>query len=250
MIGRGSRTVAIALAVALGAGGCRGASSTSTSHARATRSSTTATTRTTGTVIPPGSVALVNGSPITQATFDHWMFVAAQSQAAQSPGQPVIVPTDPPGFKGCITQVRQKIPSLKQAPDKTLKADCAQLYRSLSSQVMDYLIRADWIQADGARHGVVPTQAQVVRTMNAAKDKQFPGGAGWQAFLTKTGQTQQDLLFRFRINVILERLVAREKGSATAKENAVSRREKRLYLAETRCTPFVAMADCSNYRAG
>lgn len=250
MIGRGSRTVAIALAVAVCAGGCGSAASTSTSHASATRSTTTTTRRATGNVIPSGSVALVNGSPITQAAFDHWMFVAAQSQAAQSPGQPVIVPTDPPGFERCMAQARAKIPSLKKAPDKTLKADCAQLFRSLSSQVMDYLIRADWIQSDGARHGVVPTQAQVVRTMNAAKDKQFPNGAGWQAFLTKTGQTSQDLVFRFRINVILSRLVAREKGSATAKENAVSQREKRLYLAETRCTPLVAMADCGNYRAG
>jgi hypothetical protein len=234
--------------LALIAAGCGSASSSRTSTSRTAASSRTVPARPAGTVIPAGSVAVVNGSPITQATFDHWMYVAAKSQAAQAPGQPVVVPTDPPGFTRCIAQVRQQIPSLKRTADKTLRADCAQLYRSLSSSVLDFLIKADWIQADGTRHGVLPSQAQVVRAMNTAKDKQFPNGAGYQAFLSKTGQTSQDVLFRFRINTILSGLVAREKGSAAAKQNAVTQREKKLYVAQTHCAPLVTMADCANYR--
>lgn len=240
----------MAAALALLAGGCGSASSTSASRSHATATAKGATARPAGTVIPPGSVAIVAGRPITQADFNHWMAVAARSTAAQTPGQPTIVPTDPPSFNTCIAQVRSHIPTLKKTAEKTLRNDCAQLYRSLSSEVMQFLITADWAQADATRLGVVPTDAQVASTLNTQRAKQFPNEKGYQAFLTKTGQTPQDLLLRFRINIILKRLIAREKGSATARENAVTKREKKLYAARTRCTPLVLMTDCGNYRAG
>ena len=50
--------------------------------------------------------------------------------------------------------------------------------------------------------------------------------------------------------MIFGRLTAREKGSATAKATTVTKREKRLFGAQTRCTPLVLMTDCANYRAG
>src|ERR1700722_2402614 len=90
-----------------------------------------------GSGVPGNSVADVAGNPITTQAFNHWMYVAAKSQAAQSPGQPVIVPNDPPDFNQCISNVRKQIPSLAKTPAKQLKSDCGQLFTSLSSQVMD-----------------------------------------------------------------------------------------------------------------
>ncbi len=68
--------------------------------------------------MPGNSVANVAGNPITTQAFNHWMYVAAKGQAAQSPGQPVIVPNDPPNFTKCVTQVRAQIPALKKTSDK------------------------------------------------------------------------------------------------------------------------------------
>ena len=96
--------------------------------------------------VPGDSVAVVAGNPITTKAFKHWMFVAAQGQAAQSPGSPVIVP-DPPNYTQCMADARKDIPSLKKTADKTLKADCSQLFTTLSGQVMDFLIKAYWYQA-------------------------------------------------------------------------------------------------------
>jgi hypothetical protein len=194
-------------------------------------------------------VAVVAGTPITQAAFDHWMYVAAKSQASQSPGQPTIVP-DPPDYKSCIAQVHKLLPTSKKASAKTLVADCRQLFRSLSSQVMDFLIRGDWIQADGARQGIAPTDAQVEGAFSTAKKKQFPTESSFQTFLAKTGQSLQDIRLRFRVNLILSRLAAKDKGSTTAKDTAVNKREKRLFGVQTRCTALVLMADCGNYRSG
>jgi hypothetical protein len=239
--------------LAVGAAGCGSASSTSTTTSRSTSTTSTtakqASARPAAPVVPAGSVALVASTPITQAAFNHWAYVAAKSQTSQTPGAPVIVP-DPPDYKSCIAQVRKTLPTFRKKSAKTLGADCRELFHSLSSQVMDFLIRADWIQADGARHGIVPTDAQVERALNTARKKQFPTASSFHSFLAKTGQSLQDIRFRFRINLIIARLTAREKGSATAKQTAVSKREKRLFAGQTRCTPLVLMADCGNYRAG
>jgi foldase protein PrsA len=168
-----------------------------------------------GTSVPGNSVANVAGNPITTQAFNHWMFVAAKSQAAQSPGQPVIVPNDPPSFNNCINQARKEIPSLAKTATKTLRTDCKQLFTSLSSQVMDFLIKAYWYQADANKLGVKVTDADVQKAFDKAKNQQFPNGKGYSAFLSQTGQTTQDILYRFRINTIVQKLAARHTKKIT-----------------------------------
>jgi foldase protein PrsA len=168
-----------------------------------------------GSSVPGDSVADVAGNPITTQAFNHWMFVAAKSQAAQSPGQPVIVPNDPPNFDKCVTQVRKEIPQLAKTATKTLQTDCKQLFTSLSSQVMDFLIKSYWYQADANKLGVKVTDADVQKAFTAARKQQFPTTAGFNNFLTQTGQTLPDILFRFRINAIVQKLVAKHSSTVT-----------------------------------
>jgi foldase protein PrsA len=168
-----------------------------------------------GSSVPGDSVADVAGNPITSQAFNHWMYVAAKSQAAQSPGQPVIVPNDPPNFNNCIAQVRKQIPSLAKTATKTIRSDCKQLFTSLSSQVMDFLIKAYWYQADANKLGVKVTDAEVQKAFDTAKNQQFPNGSGFNTFLSQTGQTLPDILFRFRINEIVQKLVAKHNSTVT-----------------------------------
>lgn len=165
--------------------------------------------------VPSGSVAVVAGNQITTRAFNHWMYVAAQGQAAQAPGQPVIVPEDPPNFPKCISQVKAEIPSLRKTADKTLKADCGQLFQSLSSQVMDFLIKAYWYQADAHKMGINLTNAQVDAALAKAKKSQFQTSAQYQAFLKQSGQTPQDILFRVRVNQIFTKLTAKHSTTVT-----------------------------------
>ncbi|MGH3265555.1 MAG: hypothetical protein ACRDNS_26575, partial [Trebonia sp.] len=155
-----------------------------------------------GSTIPSDSVAVVAGNPISTGAVNHWMYVAAKGQAASSPGQPVIVANDPPDFGNCIKQARAEIPSLKKTPDKTLKTDCSDLFTSLSGQVMDFLIKAYWYQADAHKLGIKITNAQVQKALAAAKKSQFKTAAQYQTFLKTSGQTTADILFRVRVNQI------------------------------------------------
>ncbi len=168
-----------------------------------------------GSGVPGNSVASVAGNPITTAAFNHWMYVAAKSQAAQNPGAPVIVPTDPPDFKKCIAQARQAIPTLKSQSDATLKAECKQLFTSLNGQVMTFLIKAYWYQAQAARQKVAVTDAQVQAAFQTAKKQQFRTAAQFQGFLSQTGQTLQDIMFRFRVNQIFQALIKRYASTIT-----------------------------------
>jgi foldase protein PrsA len=166
--------------------------------------------------VPSGSVAVVAGNQITTRAFDHWMYVAAQGQAAQSQAQqPVIVPEDPPNFPKCISQVRAEIPQLRKTAEKTLRADCQQLFTSLSGQVMDFLIKAYWYQADAHKLGIKMTNAQVDAALTKAKKTQFPTEAQYQSFLKQSGQTPQDILFRVRVNQIFTKLTARHNTTVT-----------------------------------
>jgi foldase protein PrsA len=165
--------------------------------------------------IPSDSVATVAGNPISTQAFNHWMYVAAKSQAAQSPGQPVIVPTDPPQFTQCIASVKKAVPSLAKQSDKTLRSDCQQLFTSLSSQVMDFLIKAYWYQADAARQGLKVTNAQVQKAYNQAKQQAYPTDAAFKNFLSQTGFTVNDLLFRFRVSSLFQKLAAKHSTKVT-----------------------------------
>src|SRR2546423_9107782 len=77
-----------------------------------------------GSGVPGNSVADVAGNPITTQAFNHWMYVAAKSQASQSPGAPIIVPSDPPDFNHCVAQVRSQVPALAKTSTKQVRADC------------------------------------------------------------------------------------------------------------------------------
>ncbi len=168
-----------------------------------------------GSSVSGDAVATMAGNTISTQAFDHWMYVAAKGNSSQSPGSPVIVPNDPPGFQNCIKQVREQIPSLAKQPDKTIQSDCKQLFTSLSSQVMDFLIRASWYQAEAARLHIKVTDAQVQKAFQSAKQQQFPTATAFQSFLSSSGQTLQDILFRVRINQIYTKLLARHQTTVS-----------------------------------
>ncbi len=194
--------------------------------------------------LPGGPVAVVAGTRISRATLDHWMTVAAKSQASQSPGQPLIVPTDPPAFAACIAQVRRTEPSLDHTSAKVVKATCSELYRTLSSQVMAFLIQSQWYLDQAAHAGIRITDAQVTKTFEAEKAKSFPTAAAFNRFLSSTGQTLPDITFRVRVDEALSALSRRAHGNQTK----VSAAAKAAWRPKTFCAPDVIVADCSEYR--
>ena len=189
-----------------------------------------------GSSVPGNSVADVAGNPITLKAFHHWIYVAAKSQAANQPGAPVIVPSDPPKFTGCIAQIKAQIPTLAKAPHKTLQADCKQVFTQLSGEVMDFLIKAYWYQAEAAKEGVKITNAEVMKSFDTAKKQQFQQPSQFQTFLSSTGETLPDVLYRFRINTVSTKLLKAlaPKVTPTAISNYYNAHKSQFGTPETR----------------
>jgi foldase protein PrsA len=161
-----------------------------------------------GSNVPGNSVADVAGNPITMRAFNHWMYVAAKAQTQSTPGLPVIVPTDPPQFNGCISQLRKQSPALAKVPADKLRAACKRDFSSLSLQVLDSLIQAYWEQALAAKDRMNVTKAELQKTLNHDKQQQFGGSeTQFRNFLTQSGMTVQDVLFQVRIGLINSKLL-------------------------------------------
>ena len=160
-----------------------------------------------GSGVPGNSVADIAGNPITTQAFNHWLYVAAKSQAAQQPGSPVIVP-DPPNFDHCVATAHT-ISSLARVPKKSLRLDCKQLFTSEAGQVMQLLIQSYWYELEAARDHVTVSNAAVQKAFNTAKASNFTSESQFQAYLKQTGQTLQDILFRFRVSQLATKLVTK-----------------------------------------
>jgi foldase protein PrsA len=163
-----------------------------------------------GSDVPGGAVASVAGTPITTRAFNHWMYVIAKGQSQSSPGVPLVVPTDPPKFKSCVTEIRTGVPTLAKESSKQLRATCMQLFKSLSGQVLNFLIPSYWYQADAAKHHVKVTASQVQQAFAKDKTERFGSSAqGFQSYLSQSGQTMQDVLYNVRVNLIYQKLIQR-----------------------------------------
>jgi hypothetical protein len=192
--------------------------------------------------IASSRAAVVAGQPLKKARLDHWMWIAGKSQAAASPGAPVIVPTDPPRFAHCIANVRTKIPTLARTPVRELRRDCRQLFTSISAQVMDFLIKARWYEAQADQDHIVITAGQVLAAFRKAKREQFRTRKAWRQFLKQTGQTAHDIIFRFRINLVYDALLKQEHVDPKALEAKV----QAAWRPSTVCARYYVMYDCAN----
>jgi hypothetical protein len=171
-----------------------------------------------GGAIPGNSVASVAGNPISLTAFQHWTYLAAKEQAASEESATAITPGDPPNFNGCIKQARTEYTALAKTPVKTLRSECASLFKSYRTQVMEFLIEGYWYQAQGYKDGIHVTNAQVQKSLNAELKKDFPTNTQteFKSYLKSSGETKADLLFQTRVNMIYEKLLKRAEKSVTA----------------------------------
>jgi foldase protein PrsA len=165
--------------------------------------------------VPANSVASVAGNPITKRALDHWLYVDEKSQSASEPGQPVIVPNDPPGFSSCIAEVRKDFTQYKKTPAKTIQGLCSKLFTELNTTVLGFLIESYQYQAEAHKLGITVTTAQVQKQLNTEKKSQFKTPAEYAAYLKESGYTNADVLYRTRVVAIYKKLAARHMTKVT-----------------------------------
>ncbi len=154
--------------------------------------------------VPSGSVAKVGDEEITQEQFDKWLTTAVSGQAQ---GAEVVAP-DPPDFKKCVA-AKKKAPlpkGQKQQTDAALKKQCEQEYDTLKREVMLFLIQAEWVEQEAKEQGVEVSDASVKKSFEDQKKQAFPTDKAYQEFIKTSGMTEEDILFRVKLNELQQKL--------------------------------------------
>jgi foldase protein PrsA len=191
--------------------------------------------------IPQNGVATVGDEVITKKEFNHWLDAAAKGQAAQAgPGGATAAP-DAPGFEKCVA-AKKKVATPAGTPkpkDADLKKQCQQEYDALRQQVMQFLISAEWIQQEADSRGIKTSDKEVRKEFEDQKKQSFPQDKDYKDFLKSSGQTEQDLLFRVRLDVLSNQVrqkIVEGKGKISDKEitDYYNKNKTRFATPETR----------------
>ena len=159
--------------------------------------------------VPSGDVAKIDGNTISKDTFNRWVKVAAASSAAQDPTAKAAIP-DPPNYTNCIAAKRKDAPKpVKGQPEQTdaeLKKQCADAYNTLKDQVMTFLIRSEWLELQANELGIEIPDSKIEAEFAKARKQAFPTNKAYAEFLKSSGQTEADLLFRQRSQLLEQRI--------------------------------------------
>jgi foldase protein PrsA len=155
--------------------------------------------------IPGNAVAEVDGTAIERADYDHWLNVAAKSSGAPNAAVP-----KPPDFAECVAAAKktQAKPAEGQPKltDQQLKDQCKQQYEQLRDQVLGLLISFEWIEREAADKGVKVTDAEVDKSFEEQKKQTFPKAADYEKFLKDSGQTDEDVRMRVRLDLLSNKI--------------------------------------------
>ena len=174
-----------------------------------------------GNDVPAGSVAKVGDATIKKSDFDKWLNSAAQG--ASQGGAATAAAPDPPTYAKCVAAKQQQpAPQGGKKPDAAaLRKQCRQEYDQLKGDVMQFLIQAQWVQQEADDRNVKVSNQEVENRLDEEKKRAFPGKNGekrYQAFLKTSGMKEDDILFRFRLETLQQKLtqkVTQEQAKVT-----------------------------------
>jgi foldase protein PrsA len=168
--------------------------------------------------VPSGSVAKVGDEEISQDEFDKWIKTAVSGQAQ---GAATVVP-DPPEFTKCVAAKKDAPLPKGQKPqaDAALKKQCQQEYDTLKREVMLFLIQAEWVEQEAAEQGVEVSDASVKKSFEDQKKQAFPTDKAYNDFIKSSGMTEEDILFRVKLNELQQKLTQKVTEDATKVSDA------------------------------
>ena len=154
--------------------------------------------------VPGNAVAEVDGTAIEKDTYEHWLNVAAKSA-----GPDAKVPV-PPDYTECIAQAKKTAAKPAKGQPKQTDADykkqCEQQYNQLRDQVLGLLISFEWIEREAEDQGIKVSDAEVKKSFDEQKKQSFPKTADYEKFLKDSGQTNEDVMQRVRLDTLSQKI--------------------------------------------
>jgi hypothetical protein len=169
---------------------------------------------------PEQILVCVGATPITGATFGHWVVVAQKSGGSPSKHRLSAVATV-----------------------------------AIVQEVMGFLIASDWVIGEASELHVHVSQSEVRHVFDHIRGYGFHKQREFRSFLKESGQTIADLLFRVRLNLLSTRIQNRVLAGHRGRRN--SQRVLRRFVhefrsnweAQTYCEPAYDVSDCGHVQA-
>ena len=180
--------------------------------------------------VPGNAVATVDGTTIEKESFDHWLSVAAKSGGQQGAAVP-----DPPEYTKCVAAKRKLQPAkpAKGQPKvttKQLRDQCKQEYQALRDQVMQLLVSFEWIEGEAEAMNIKLSDAEVKKSFDKQRKQQFPKDADYKKFLKDSGQSEQDILQRVRLELLSNKI----RDKIVKGKDKISDQQVKAYYAKNR----------------
>jgi foldase protein PrsA len=154
--------------------------------------------------VPGNAVAEVDGTAIEKEDYEHWLNVAAKAG-----GPDATVPV-PPDFTDCIAKLKKAAAKPAEGQPKQTDADykkqCEQQHDQLREQVLSLLISFEWIEREAEEQGVKVTDEEVKKSFEEQKKQTFPKAADYEKFLKDSGQTNEDVMMRVRLDTLSNKI--------------------------------------------
>jgi foldase protein PrsA len=189
------------------------------------------------TGVPGNAVAVVQGQPITKATYDRWALITARGLSSTS--QNAVVP-DPPSYTNCMAALRKQAQvtakatknAIKPPADSELLTQCKANQQRVIQQTMAGLIEAAWVQAEAKKRGITVTNAAIGQQLAVTKKQSFPSAGSYEKFLATSGMTQAEVLERVRVQVLAQRISQKIQPAESPVSEAQIRNYYRLNKAQ------------------
>ena len=168
--------------------------------------------------VPADAVALVGEEPISKGEFDHWLAAVTAQQA-------------PPG-------------SDREAPEPGDEE-----YDTFRDQVMQFLVSAEWLEQEAAAQDVSVREAAVRASFEEQKEESFPKESDYEEFLESSEQSEADLLYRVRLELLADALREKAGKKGGGEEGALDRFVEEFrgkYRERTVCAEDFETEVCSN----
>jgi foldase protein PrsA len=188
--------------------------------------------------IPGNAIATVDGNSVSKQEFSHWLGIVARSSGTQNATVP-----DPPNYTKCVAAKRKSTPKpgkgQPKVTDAQLKTQCQTEYNSLRDQVVGLLVTYRWVQGEAKDRKVTVSDADVQKSFQTQKKQSFPKEADYQKFLKQSGQTQQDILLRVKIDLLFSKIrdqviKGKDKVSDAQVQSFYNKNKSRFSTPETR----------------
>ena len=122
----------------------------------------------------------------------------------------------------------------------------------LRKDTMRFLITARWVVLEAPEHGVKVSKGEVTKALKKSKRQSFPNERAYRAYLKRSKQTDKDIRFRIRLNLLTNKLqdhVTAGTSTRAEAEDALNRfvaAFNRKWRARTACAAKYATSQCSH----